>query len=290
MSALAKNGIHALLLGATIFASIGYSTPVRAADDLAGGGNALEGGCGEGQSYGDIVAGFESGKLSGSETPEEREAKLRSQYSAVNQMKKADGSWLASATGRYQLNAGALESIGWIKKGSSVPMGPGEWPADIWTEEAISAGVNSRTAYLNNPAAQDTSLQLLTEVKLKAIDSSVFNNPTTPNGVAINSGSVGAAAHMMGEGAFNSWAKSGFSPSALSPEIAAAHGMSPEQYNQHLLDRMAAGACADPSAMPISELTNFDLPPIYLMEWTTEFMSKPILPGQIQRSGMFATQ
>lgn len=290
---IAKNGITSLLLGAAFVSALSFPAPIHAADAPAGGGNALESGCGpDSGSYADMVAGHEAPpKILPTDSPEVREQKLREQYRAVNKQKgDSSNGYLASATGRYQINAPTLADIGLIKKDKigSIPMGPGEWPADVWTDEARALGISSRETFKNNPAAQDSALSMLTEQKLGRINSSVWSMGSTPNGVPINSGSVASAAHMMGEGAFNNWAASGFTAGGLPPNLASDHDWTPEQANQHLLNRMATGACMDPSNIPISEMETFELPPIYLMEWVASSMVPSILPGQIPAIGTHA--
>ncbi|MCW3784658.1 hypothetical protein [Defluviimonas salinarum] len=213
--------------------------------------------CSEGGNYADVIYGFEAG--------------------ADGQFATNPGS---TATGAYQFTYGTLASLGYIDESASKhpPSGAGSWDGVVWTGQD---GVWSRDQFMANMAAQDTALSRLTQSNLASISGS-YTAGEMINGVPISDGGAAAAAHMLGAGGFNKWAASGFTAAGLDPAIAAAHGMSPDEYNDHMMRRVAAGGCHDPADIQSSSTPVQDIPEIYLMPWATPNMVPAITPGQIR--------
>ncbi|MFG6082243.1 hypothetical protein ACEUZ9_002887 [Paracoccus litorisediminis] len=242
-----------------------HLAPLPAVSAESGGGSGAGavssgGNCAADGSYKDLVLGKEGGAAG---------------YAATNPK--------STATGAYQFLYGTLKSIGAIQSGpSSVPSGAGEWPSDVvWNPEFGS----SREDFMNNPAAQDRALEIFTQQNLATV-AGKWNEGEIINGVPMTSGGVALATHMLGTGGFQKWADSGFSASGLDAGIAAAHGWTPDQYNDHLMGRVAAGGCYDPNMIAISDASaKMELPQIYLMEWAIPGAVSVVLPGQLIRVG-----
>lgn len=174
---------------------------------------------------------------------------------------------LGSATGTYQFTAATLKGLGYISSlpEGGVPAGDGEWQGVSWTGQD---GVRSRQDFMDNMYAQDQALARLTEQNLVSISSNIGG---TANGIPVTEGGAAYAAHMMGAGGFNQWASCGYQPECLDPSQAAANNMTLEEYQAHLMNRMAEGAEVDPSN--ITQEGGYegeDLPPAALMPWTAE--------------------
>lgn len=228
----AKN--KAIWLAATLALTLGSSSAF-AQDSIEMGGN-----CPAGSSYADMVAGGEGG--------------------AAGQYATNPGS---TATGTYQFTFGTLQDLGFISSDSPAPtsFGESDWNNVIWTGKS---GVTSRKGFMDSESAQKTALNDLTARNLKATAGS-WSPGQSVDGVELTDGGVAYASHMLGAGGFNKWAASGFSPSGLDAKIAAAHGWTPEEYQAHLVKRLAEGSCTDPGEIGNGE--NEDLPPVYLMDW-----------------------
>ena len=120
-----------------------------------------------------------------------------------------------------------------------------------------------------NQAAQDAALSRLTERNWSSIASSTPLGETV-NGVPMTEGGALYATHMMGAGGYREWASCGFQPACLDPAQAAANNMTVEEYQAHLMKRVAEGAGVDPSnieAAAFAELGADDAPGASLMPW-----------------------
>jgi hypothetical protein len=210
----------------------------------------------EGGSYSDVITRFESG----------------GRLDATN-----DDS---TATGKYQFLYGTLAELGYIEKSASnqPPPGAGEWSNVVWTGQD---GIHSRADFMASEAAQNAALDRFTQNNLTAI-SGTFTEGQIINGIPMTSGGAAAAAHMLGSGGFNKWAASGFSAAGLDAGIAAAHGMTPEEYNNHLMKRVAAGGCFDPGDIKSSGGAMEDIPAIFLMPFGEGVARPRVGPGQLQ--------
>ena len=214
-------------------------------------------GCGEGEDYGAYIRGVESGPQG---------------YSATN-----PGS---TATGAYQFTLGTLQSMGYISHYSgpiSQYFGAGNWDGVVWTGRD---GIRSREQFMANHAAQDRALAELTQRNLRAV-AGTYTPGQLVNGIPLTQGGVAAAVHMLGAGGFRRWAASGFSGSGLDPSIAAAHNWTPEQYNQHLMNRVAGGGCMDPADIEIGDDNIAELQQNFLMPFESRPGSPVILPGHL---------
>ena len=233
----------------------GFSTPVLA-------------GCGEDGDYGAYIRQIESGPQG---------------YSATNPS--------SSATGAYQFTIGTLKELGYITHipgPASRHFGNSSWEGVVWSDKARGMGINSRADFKANHGAQDRAFNDLTQRNLQAV-SGHWTEGATVNGVQMTQGGVAAAVHMLGAGGFRAWAASGFSPSGLNASIAAAHNWTPEQYNQHLMNRVARGGCMDPGDIEMADIGIHEiteLPEIYLMPFNQRPGPAPILPGQIVSLGL----
>ncbi len=212
--------------------------------------------CGPSNNYGEAVLGFEGGG---------------DQY-ATN-----PGS---TATGSYQFLFGTLVDLGYIEPGQAKPPnGAGNWEGVVWTGKG---GVYSRDQFMSSTEAQDQALSDFTNKNLSHIKKT-YQSGQMVDGIPMTDGGAALASHMLGSGGFQKWAESGFSPSGLDPDIAAAHGWTPEEYQKHLMERVAAGGCYDPANIDSAgsgELQQ-DLPEIFLMPWEPNYMVPAILPGML---------
>ena len=182
----------------------------------------------------------------------------------------------STATGSYQFLYGTLVNLGYIESGQRTPPpGAGDWDGIVWTGKD---GVYSRSQFMSSSSAQDNALAAFTNQNLSAISKS-YTSGQVVNGVPMTDGGAALAAHMLGAGGFNKWAASGFSPSGLDADIAAAHGWTQEQYQEHLMKRIATGGCYDPSLIETPGELVQDLPEIFLMPWEASYSVPPILPG-----------
>lgn len=215
-----------------------------------------DGGQCESSNYGEAVLGFEGGGDPYATNP------------------------TSTATGSYQFLFGTLVDLGYIEPGQSTPpKGSGDWSGIVWTGQD---GVYSRDQFMSSSSAQDNALDRFTSQNLSSI-SDRYTAGEVINGVPMSDGGAALAAHMLGAGGFQQWAASGFSASGLDADIAAAHGWTQEEYLDHLMGRVAAGGCYDPSMIDSSgsgELQQ-DLPEIFLMPWEPAYTIPPLLPGTV---------
>ena len=165
---------------------------------------------------------------------------------------QGDAAWSATnpgstATGRYQFLYDNFVRYGYIDGSQSRRPSPGagEWSGVVWTGKD---GVTSRSDFMNNRAAQDNMLGSFTQDNWSSISGSTPLG-TTVNGVQVTQGGALYAAHMLGSGAYQKWAACGYQPQCLDSKIAADHGWTLQQYNDHLMRRMAEGGGYDPSVV-----------------------------------------
>lgn len=186
----------------------------------------------------------------------------------------------STATGAYQFLYGTLKELGYIDAASpeTMPKGAGDWSGSIWTGQD---GIWSREQFMASQAAQNAALDRFTQNNLSAISGN-WSPGQVVDGIPLTAGGVAAATHMLGAGGFNTWAASGFSPSGLDAGIAAAHGWTPEQYQQHLMGRVAGGGCFDPGDIQPGEEGVGELPEVFLMPWQARQNAAVLLPGQIR--------
>lgn len=157
---------------------------------------------------------------------------------------------LGSASGKYQFTYATLKDLGYITSGPvKVPPGAGEWSGVVWSGKD---GVNSRSDFLNNVAAQDAALETFTQNNWNSI-SSITPLGTSINGVEMTQGGALYAAHMLGEGGYKAWASCGFQAECLMSSQASANNMTKEQLQAHLMKRVAEGGGYDPSVIASSD-------------------------------------
>lgn len=258
-SALLGLTVTALAIGS---ASTSLNPLPGAALAADAGGVAGSGNCdGDPGGYGSMLAGYESG--------------VHGQY-ATNPN--------STATGLYQLTVAALQDAGYITSVSGATgFGEDDWSNVTWSGKD---GIYSRAQYMANTQAQANSLEAYTAKNLSYI-SGYYTDGQMVNGVTMTDGGAAAAVHMLGSGGFQQWANSGFSPSGLSSSVAAAHNMTQEEYQQHLMERVASGGCFDPANVTAAAPTTQDgtpvqdLPEIFLMPWENPFPPTVIFPGSI---------
>ena len=230
-----------------------FVSPAQASEEAASSEN---GQCGESSNYGDAVLGFEGGGNPHATNPS------------------------STATGSYQFLFGTLVDLGYIAPGQAKPPnGEGSWEGIVWTGKG---GVYSRDQFMSSSEAQDQALSDFTNKNLAYVKQ-FYGEDQVVNGIPLSDGGVGLASHMLGMGGFQKWAESGFSPEGLDPDIAAAHGWSPEEYQDHLMKRVAAGGCYDPANIDSSgsgELVQ-DIPEIFLMPWEPSYKVPALLPGTL---------
>lgn len=245
---------RSFFLYSTLSISLFAANASLAQDEACASGD-VEGG------YGQMIMGMEGGSLG---------------YAATTT--------LGTATGAYQFTYATLGSLGYIDlAASSLPsFGGGEWSGVVWTGKD---GVMSRDQFLSNHAAQDRAFQEFTSKNLASVQSS-WTPGQVVNGIPLTAGGVAAATHMLGAGGFNQWAASGFSAEGLDPSAAAANRMTPEQWNEHLMKRVAKGGCFDPGDIQISAEGIGDLPEIFLMPWTPRMMAPIVMPGQLRSTAI----
>lgn len=252
----------ALAFGGVSTGGVGPIPTVAQAADAGGGGLDSSGNCSGGDGgYGDMLMGFEN--------------KGGDQY-ATN-----PGS---TATGLYQMTVAALQEAGYITSVSGkTPNGKDPWSNVTWSGKD---GIYSRDQYMSNTQAQANSLAAYTAKNLSYIQDS-FTAGQSVNGVTMTNGGAGAAVHMLGAGGFRAWAASGFSASGLNATRAAEHGWTQEQYQQHIMERVAAGGCFDPANIKAAASKTQDgtpvqdLPEIFLMPWENQYPPTVIFPGTI---------
>jgi len=220
------------------------------------------------QSYQDWVRKWESGSYEGN-------------YSQTTT--------LGTATGAYQLPFAALTDLGYIKPGQKLPAyGSGEWEGIQWTGKD---GVNSRSDFLGSKTAQDNAFAAFTQKNWNYI-SKYAPVGQTINGITMTKEGALAAAHMMGMGGFQKWSACGFKKECLIPEHAAANKMTLEEYQAHLMKRVAQGGGMDPGDIEISDEGGggngeaSDVPSAYLMPiGPFQSPSAPMMPGTLVTLG-----
>lgn len=106
--------------------------------------------------------------------------------------------------GRYQMGAESLESLGYIKPGSSALYGQDAMDRnDVWTGKN---GVSNLKGFLDRPAAQESAMQDLTARNYRTLSGSgVITAESPPEHVA----GMLAVAHNLGANGAINWAKTG---------------------------------------------------------------------------------
>ena len=197
------------------------------------------------------------------------------------------GNWAATnpgstATGGYQFIHGTLVDLGFVQAGGSTPSkGAGDWENVVWTGKG---GVNSRAEFMASKSAQNLALSELNNTNWASI-SSVTPLGQTINGIAMTQGGALYAAHMLGSGGYSKWASCGFQAYCLDAGIAAAHNWTQEQYQAHLMGRIAAGGGVDPSLITASGYggaLEVEIPEVKLMLWKSPQLTPAVLSGQLE--------
>lgn len=106
--------------------------------------------------------------------------------------------------GRYQLGAQSLETLGYMKPGSSSLYGQNAMDRnDVWTGKD---GVDNLRSFLDKPAAQENAMQALTAKNYRALaGSGVIRQDSPPEHVA----GMLAVAHNLGASTAANWARTG---------------------------------------------------------------------------------
>lgn len=156
---------------------------------------------------------------------------------------------LGTATGAYQLPYAALKDAGYVADGGTPAFGAGEWPNVKWTGKK---GIWSRADFLNSIEAQDDAFASNTNMNWNYIKNKVPLGQTI-NGITMTKEGALSAAHMMGMGGFEQWAGCNFQSSCLIADHAAANNMTLEEYQAHLMKRVAEGGGMDPGDIVIGE-------------------------------------
>lgn len=198
---------------------------------------------------------------------------------------------LGTATGAYQLPYAALKDAGYVAGGGVPAYGAGEWPNVTWTGKD---GINSRADFLNSVKAQDTAFASNTEMNWNYIKNKVPLGQTI-NGISFTKEGALAATHMMGMGGFEQWASCGFKSSCLIAEHAEANNMTLDEYQAHLMKRVAEGGGMDPGDIKIAEGGDggtgsgaaSTAPRPYLMPVAPAAGAKaaPLMPGALKKLG-----
>lgn len=187
----------------------------------------------------------------------------------------------STATGGYQFMYGSLIDLGYIAPGgpgSTPPKGEGAWENVEWTGKG---GIYSRDEFRASTSAQDQAFAEYTQKNWNAISSNSAVGEMV-NGVPLTQSGALHAAHMMGAGGYNTWASCGYQAHCLSASQAAANNMSLEQYQAHLMGRMAAGGGYDASMIIDGEWggdSNIVIPMMGLMNWKSTSYSQIRPPG-----------
>lgn len=198
---------------------------------------------------------------------------------------------VSTATGAYQMTFDALIDTGYIsqsERGNYPPAGAGDWSGVEWTGKN---GINSRAAYIDSPAAQNESLDAFNQINWRAVQS-VAPVGTQVNGVPMTQAGVYATAHMLGQGGFQDWASCGYQASCLNPETAKKNGFdSVDEYQQHLMERMAVMGNVDPSAIAGGGGGSYggsggtdagmEVVATALMPWQAQTYAKTVKPGEM---------
>lgn len=174
---------------------------------------------------------------------------------------------LGTASGAYQFTFATLKGLGMVKSGSTPAFGEGEWSGVEWTGKH---GINSRADFLASQSAQDAVFSEFTSNNWGTISSSVPVGDTV-NGVPMTQSGALHAAHMLGAGGFNQWASCGYQPQCLNMSQASANNMTREQFQAHLMKRVAEGGGYDASMVLNGEFGEDgvvqEIPMVGLMDW-----------------------
>ncbi|WP_029066149.1 hypothetical protein [Labrenzia sp. DG1229] len=177
-------------------------------------------------------------------------AVLASTYADLIRSQESGGNYGAlnsgggTAAGAYQITAGTLASLGYVRHtGGS----RGSWANYEWTSQAQASGVSSLSGFLNSSAGhslQDRAFSELTSRNLSSLSTSTRGLiGQTVDGVMITESGLLTAAHFLGAGALNDWVASGFDPTVFPPEYLTANGFgSYDELQAHLLNRMGAAS------------------------------------------------
>ena len=177
-------------------------------------------------------------------------AVLASTYADLIRSQESGGNYGAlnsgggTAAGAYQITAGTLASLGYVRHtGGS----RGNWANYEWTSQSQAAGVTSLSGFLNSSAGhalQDRAFSELTSRNLASLSSSTRGLiGQTVGGVEITESGLLTAAHFLGAGALNDWVASGFDPTVFPPEYLSANGFSSyDELQAHLLNRMGGAS------------------------------------------------
>lgn len=196
---------------------------------------------------------------------------------------------LGTATGAYQFTFETLQDLGYIEPGQRRPaFGDDPWDGIRWTGKG---GVNSRAEFLANSAAQDEALGVFTERNWQSIQSKVPLDKEV-NGVPMTQPGALYATHMLGTGGFSKWESCGFQAHCLSAEQAAANNMTKDEFQAHLMGRLAKGAGVDPSTitsggsggsggMGGGSSDPMEMASMKLMPWESAGIRASMLPGDM---------
>lgn len=195
---------------------------------------------------------------------------------------------LGTATGAYQFTFETLQDLGYVEKGQQRPaFGKDPWEGVKWTGKG---GVNSRTEFLADGAAQDQALGDFTEKNWASIQSKTPLD-TTVNGVPMTQPGALYAAHLLGTGGFAQWASCDFQAHCLSSGQASANGMTKDELQAHLMGRVAKGAGVDPSTITGGGsgggsgmgggVSSFETVAMKLMPWDSAAARVTMLPGDM---------
>ncbi len=175
---------------------------------------------------------------------------LASTYADLIRSQESGGNYGAlnsqggTAAGAYQITAGTLASLGYVRHtGGS----RGSWANYEWTDAARSQGVNSLSDFLNSSSGhslQDRAFGELTDRNLSSLSSQTLGLAgQTINGVTFTQEGLLTAAHFLGAGALNEWVASGMDPTVFPQEYLTANGFSSyEELQAHLLNRIGAAS------------------------------------------------
>lgn len=199
---------------------------------------------------------------------------------------------LGTATGAYQLPFAALKEAGYVSGGALPAYGAGEWPGVTWTGKN---GINSRADFLASKTAQDDAFLSNTNMNWSYIQNMVPLGKKV-NGIEFTKEGALSAAHMMGMGGFEKWSKCGFQSSCLIPEHAEANKMTLDEFQAHLMKRVAEGGGMDPGDIVVGEGSGnsgggnkeaSEIPSAYLMPVApaSGVSAAPLMPGSLTKLG-----
>ena len=195
--------------------------------------------------YADLVKRYESG----------------GDYAAMNDA--------STAAGAYQITYGTLIDYGMIDESqSSRPDFDDntDWDSVTWTGKH---GVESLSDFHGNESAQDAVFSELTQRNWNTISGSTPVGEEV-NGVPMTQSGALNAAHMLGPGGYQDWASCGFQASCLDPEKAASNNMTVDEWQDHLMNRVAEGGGYDSDMVMDGDFGGGNaaqMPEISLMPW-----------------------